>query len=515
MSRTWRLVGAAAATALSLGMLSACAPASGESGPTADGDAGTLALYSFIEPSSWDPASFGESPYLPYALAVYDSLFVLDENGEVAPKLATGYEYSDDKTQLTLTLQEGVTFDDGTPFDAAAVKANVEHFQGYATPAGPLLQNVAEVEIVDDATVVLHLSQPDPGLLFSLTQAAGLMGNPNTLGTDEIAKEPDGTGPYELDTERTVVGSQYTFQRNDDYWDQEYPYSTVTYTLFPDEVARLNAFKAGQIDYAHTTTASAAIDTTRAVAGSEMQETSVTWEGLFFFDRDGVLQPELADPRVREALAIAIDADAMIEAIRGGYGEATNQIFSPTMDAYVEAYDHAYEYDPERAKQLLAEAGYPDGFTIPWPRTGSILPEIYTAISQYWSEIGVTTQDVQWAPGEASQSIMAGDYGLVYFSNLQLLDTWSVIQLSVAPNTQYNPFHSQTPELDELIAALQTASDEESAEAAQAVNEYLVENFWYAPLYRPALFYLTVSDVDLTVLPGYIQPPIWAFQPAK
>src|SRR5690606_11351251 len=123
-----------------------------------DGDAGTLNLYSFTEPTSWDPAAFGESPYLPYALAVYDTLFNLDENGEIEPKLATGYEYSDDNLELTLTLAEGVEFSDGTPFDAEAVKANMEHFQGFATPAGPLLQNVASVDVVDASTVKLTLS---------------------------------------------------------------------------------------------------------------------------------------------------------------------------------------------------------------------------------------------------------------------------------------------------------------------------------------------------------------------
>jgi len=515
MVRTQRRWVLAVAAALTVGLVSGCAAGdSGKGGGSGDGDAGTINLYSFTEPTSWDPAAFGESPFLPYAFAVYDSLFVLDEDGAVAPKLATGYEYSDDNRELTLTLVEGVTFTDGTPFDAEAVKANMEHFQGFATPAGPLLQNVASIEVVDPQTVKLSLSQPDPGLLFSLTQAAGLMGNPAQLGTDAIAGEPDGTGPYTLDTGKSVQGSKYVFERKDDYWDQHYPYSTVTYSVFPEETARLNAFKSGQIQYAHTTTASAAVDAQNAVSGASMQQNQVTWEGLFFFDRDGVLLPPLKDKRVREALTISIDAEAMIKTIRGGYGDATDQIFSPTMDAYDEALDDAYAYDPERAKQLLVEAGYPNGFTVPWPRTGSILPEIYTAISQYWSKIGVTTQDVQWAPGEAVQSIMAGDYGLVYFSNLELLDTWSVIQLSVAPDTQYNPFHSETPELNALISALQNANDADRKAAAQAVNQYLVDNYWYGPLYRPAMFYLTAPGIDLTVYPGYVQPPIWAFAPA-
>lgn len=513
MIRAGRWVGLGAAVALATGLVSGCA--AGQAAPPADGDAGTLSLYSFTEPTSWDPAAFGESPYLPYALAVYDSLFVLDEDGQVAPKLATDYAYSDDNLELTLTLRTGVTFADGTPFDAAAVKANMEHFQGFATPAGPLLQNVAGVEAVDESTVRLTLSQPDPGLLFSLSQAAGLMGNPNELGTDEIAGEPDGTGPYTLDISSSVPGSKYVFERKDDYWDQEYRYSTVTYSVFPEETARLNAFKSGQIQYAHTTTASAAMDAQNAVTGAGMERNGVTWEGLFFFDRDGEVLPQLKDERVREALTIAIDAEAMIETIRGGYGESTDQIFSPNMEAYDESLDDSYPYDPERAKQLLADAGYADGFTVPWPRTGSILPEIYTAISQYWSKIGVTTQDVQWAPGEAVNSIMAGDYGLVYFSNLELLDTWSVIQLSVAPDTQYNPFHSETPELNELISTLQHASDADRPAAAQAVNEYLIDHHWYGPLYRPAMFYLTAEGIDLTVYPGYVQPPIWAFSPAE
>ena len=515
MNRSRHLWGAVGAIALVTAALTACG--AGGDTPADNGggqeDAGTLHLYNFVEPTTWDPAGTAEGPFLPYALAVYDSLLVLDTEGQVAPKLATSWEYNEDLTALTLELVEGVEFSDGAPFDGEAVKANIEHFQEYATPIGPVLEGVENVTVTDANTVVLELSAPNPGLLTILTTAAGLMGSPEALGTDDIAQEPVGTGPYLLDTGRSVPGSQYTFTRKDEYWDQHYPYSEVTYAVFPDETARLNALKSGQIDYAHTSTASAARDAEGS--GMTIQESAATWEGLFFFDRDGVMLEPLKDKRVREALRMAIDVDAMIKTIRGGFGEPTTQIFAPHQDAYVPELDDAYPYDPERARELLEEAGYGDGFTIPFPRTGSILPEIYTAITQYWGEIGITTEDKQWAPGEASRSIQAGDYSLVYFSNLQNLDAWAVVQLSVAPDAQYNPFHSETPELTALIDTLQTSTEETRAAAAQAVNTYLVDESWYGPMYRPALFYLTAPTVDLTVYAGYVQPPIWAFQPAS
>ncbi|UUT36451.1 ABC transporter substrate-binding protein [Microbacterium elymi] len=476
-------MGFAAVAAVCVALVSGCTAGGSSGGTPTDGDAGTLNLYSFTEPTSWDPAAFGESPYLPYALAVYDSLFILDKDGKVAPKLATGYKYSDDNLTLTLTLQTGVKFSDGTPFNADAVKANMKHFQGFATPAGPLLQNVASIDAVDDSTVKLTLSQPDPGLLFSLTQAAGLMGNPKDLGTKAIAADPDGTGPYTLDTAHSVPGSKYTFQRKDGYWDQKYPYSTVTYAVFPEETARLNAFKSGQIQYAHTTTASAALDAKNAVAGADMKQNMVTWEGLFFLDRDGKMLPQ-AEGRAGARGADHLDRRGCHDQDHPRRVRQGDRPDLRTHDGRVrQESGRRLAVRPRPRQGSLAEAGYPDGFTVPWPRTGSILPEIYTAISQYWSKIGVKTKDVQWAPGEAVKSIMAGDYGLVYFSNLELLDTWSVIQLSVAPHTQYNPFHSETPELDKLISTL-AARDRRRASRGRTGGEQVPRG---ALLVRPAV----------------------------
>jgi peptide/nickel transport system substrate-binding protein len=491
-------------------MISAVASCSQSGNPSAEGVDEVLRIGSMVEPITFDPAGAGTGPLMPYAQAVYDTLTVLDDEGQPAPGLASSYDWDEDRLKLTLGLQEGVVFSDGAPFNAEAVRANVRHFQESAGQAGPVLRLVDSVDTPDEHTVVFNLSAPDPSLPYSLAGPAGLMGSPEMLGTDAIARDPVGTGPYRLDVDRTVSGSEYVYVRNEDYWAGEVPYSELRILVLADETARTNALTSGQVDAAQLRQPQYALDAQNA--GLTLQEVHGVWEGLFFLDRDGELKSELADPRVRTALRIAIDAEAIIDNVLSGYGEVTSQIFPPYSDAYVDQLDSYYTYDPERARELLAEAGYSDGLSIPFPRANTVQGEIYTAIEQYWSEIGVTTEPHQWAQGEPIPSIQAGDFPLVYFANI-MHDSWSTVNFSVAPKARYNPFNSTSGEVESLLADMQTGSDQERTHAGQEMNRYLVEQAWFGPIMRPTHFYLTNSGTDAIVTPGYVVPPPLAHTP--
>jgi peptide/nickel transport system substrate-binding protein len=439
---------------------------------------------------------------------VYDSLLLREPDGSVAPFLASGWEYDETETTLTLTLEEDVTFSDGAPFDAAAVEANLLHFQEFAGPAGPLLRFLESVDRPDEHTVVLNLSAPDPALLYSLAGPAGMMGSPSALGTDEIANDPVGTGPYTLSVDQTVTGSEYVFVRKEDYWGADLPFDELRYLIINDETARLNALKSGEIDAALLLSATNAQDA--EASGFELLHDFGTWEGLFFFDRDGALTPELADARVREALRIAIDAEALVDTYYGGYGELTTQIFPPDSDAYLTDLDSHYEYDPDRARQLLDEAGYADGFVVPFPRTPTYDPALYTAIEQYWREIGVEVESHAWGQGEAIPSMQAGDFSVSFFRNI-LLDPWSTVNFSVSPNARYNPFNTEDPVVSDLIDQMQSGDEDERADAAQEVSRYLVEQVWFGPLYRPAQFFVLNERVDAVMQPSQGVPSIYSY----
>jgi peptide/nickel transport system substrate-binding protein len=494
--------------ALALG-LGACSSAEGG----ADSDDSVLRIGLMVEAPTYDPAGAGTGQNLAPYFPVYDTLLAYDQEGLPSGNLARDFEWNDDNTALTLFLEEGIEFSDGAPFDADAVKANIEHFQSFSGGvAGPVLQYVESVEVSDEHTVVLNLSAPDPALPAALARPAGLMGSPEALGSDEISEVPVGTGPYILDADRSVTGSEAVFVRNDEYWKGAVPYSELRLLVLADESARLNALRSGQIDVGHVRLPANAVEAEEN--GLIVDEQVSLWEGLFFLDRDGEMEEPIGDPRVREALRIAIDVDAMIDTIRLGYGEATSQIFPETADAYVEELDEYYEYDPDRARDLLEEAGYPDGFTFSFPRTGTISSDYYVAIEQYWSEIGVTAEPYQWAQGEALPSMQGGDFAVVYFSNI-LQDSWSTANFSVAPDSRYNAFETEDSAVDALLETMQYGDEEERAEAGQDLNRHLLEEAWFGPLYRVEEFVISSPEVELTMTPGYPMPTMTGYKPAE
>ncbi|MBN9188690.1 MAG: hypothetical protein J0I62_09345 [Microbacterium sp.] len=510
MKTTHRIAALGVALAVAAGALTACAPSS-DSGTAATDQ--VLNLSSKVEPSSFAPSAAATGPYLVFYLPVYDPLFVFAADGSLTGKLVDRFSWSGDNLTLTLALHQGITFTDGSDFNAAAVKANLDYYKGHPGPAGPVLANVSSVEAPDEKTVVLTLSAPDPGLLAALAGPAGYIGSPKSLGTDKMVTDPDGTGPYTLDLTQTVTGSQYVYKRKDKYWGGDLPYAELRYSIMADETARVNALKSGQLDFAPLDNPANGVDAKSA--GFTMQENYATFEGIMFFDRDGKLAPELADKRVREALRLAIDTKTILKTVKLGFGQPTTQIFPEWADAFTPSLDDAYPYDPQRAKQLLAEAGYPHGFTIPFPETNTLAPELYLAITQYWKEIGVTAQPYQWGQGEAVPSMQKGQFALSYFTII-LQDSWSTANFLVAPNARYNPFHTKTPEVTSLLHDMQygtTAADR--AKAGKALNKYLVDQVWFGPTFRPTQFMMTDDKVTLKLVRGYSMPPYWAFTPAK
>jgi peptide/nickel transport system substrate-binding protein len=508
-----RLGAALGALALLAAGLVACSSSepTDNDGNSSSATAPLLRIGSLQEPTSWDPAQGNEGHAMSIYQSVYDTLIRRTPEGELVPMLATAWETSDDLLSLTLTIREGVTFTDGEALDAAAVKANLEHFQTANGPLGSTLSGVTSIDTPDEHTVVLNLDAPNPSLPYWLSYPPGYMGSPAAIGTDAIITEPVGTGPYILDTSSSIVGSKLVFTRNDDYWGDPLPYDSVEFYILPDDTARLNALKSGQIDAAVLQRLATGADA--EAAGFNHVPYSVNWEGVWFFDRDGALLPELADQRVREALTLAIDRDAILEGIQMGKGELTSQVFTPNEAGYIESLDSAYQYDPVRAKELLAEAGAEDlSFTLPISPVFD--PAIYDAIIQNWQDIGVTVDRFEWGPGEAIPSMTRGDYPIAYMS-LSAREDWAWVNMLLTPNATWNPFGTQNDELDGYFHDLQYATDSaQSVEAAQSINQYVVDNFWFSPMYRLESSFYWNDSVDVQNQPGNIVPFIYNYAPS-
>lgn len=472
---------------------------------------GTLTIASVIDNNSYDPTQLNIGHQMQYWDAVYDTLLDRDENFELVPGLATEWSYNEDNTILNLKLRDDVTFTDGSPFNAEAVKANIANLAAGTGQNSYMAKQVAEVEIVGDYEVNIKLSGPDPSYLEYLSSVGGVMTSPASHTAADVATNPVGTGPYVLDDDATVVGSTYTYTRNPDYWDAEsFPYDTVVIKPMNDLTARLNAIRSGQVNGASADANTAA---EAEGAGLTLNTSSVDWVGLFIADREGQMVPALGDVRVRQAINMAFDKESMLENLSAGRGAITTQIFNPVTDAYDPSLDDDYSFDVAAAQALMAEAGYADGFEVEMPELAGF-QAFNPAIASQLAEIGVR---VKWVPVAANATIteiLSGKFPMFFFS-LGSQSAWQDVQKSLLPTSAWNTAKAEDPELAQLLDTAKNATDDERADAMNAVTTWVVENAWFAPFYRVDAVYLTDEDTAVDMQPYVVVPPISNFKPAE
>jgi len=488
MVRMTRWVTAAVAMAAAAS-LAACA--GGGSASTGTGDASsTLRLSIAAPPSNFSIGNWsgGDSTL---AMSVYDSLIHREVDGSLNGGLAESWEYDESATNLTLHLREGVSFSNGEPLDAAAVVANVEVLRAGSSTA----QNLASVSSVaapDDSTVVIGLSEPDAAIVPLLSNTNGLIGAPSVLTAESSQLAPVGSGPYTLNEQKTVAGAKYVLDKNADFYDAaDYPFETVEIQVIQDPTAVQNAMKAGQLDSAGLSSE----DLIAQFPESEFttgQNKPSTVGALWLVDREGTIVPALKDERVRRAINLAFDRTAIAEGLGSGYLNASEQIVSPTGGAWDDELNGAYDYDVDQAKQLLAEAGYADGFDVTMPST-VVSTKFESAIGQALADIGVTVTWESVPFQDFYSKVFGGSYGMFFMMNG--LGGSDALDVNASLSGVFNPYLSTTPELESLLAAANLSQDEE---AFAPVNEYLVDQAWFAPLFYITSLYVVSNDVEYT-----------------
>jgi peptide/nickel transport system substrate-binding protein len=502
---------AVAAVAIASLALAGCASDDAGTSAGEGGQPQTLTLGILGEPRSWDPSQAHVGHVLqPYQVA-YDSLLLREPDGTLSPMLATEWEYNEDNTVLTLELRDDVTFSDGEQFDAEAVKANFDHFRQANGPQMNQLRAVEDVAVVDGDTVEVNLSAPDPSLEFYLSQAAGLMGSPAALGTEGLNTTPVGSGPYVLDEGSSVPGSQLVFTAREGYWNEDLQkFSGVTLKTLSDLTARTNALVSGQVD---ATILDPKSGQQAEGSGMILESNQVDWTGLLLMDREGSSVEPLADVRVRQAINYAFDRDTILEQVRLGRGTATSQVFGPDSGAWVEDLEDRYDYDPERAKELLAEAGYSSGVTIEVPSLPAEGPTQLAVLKQQLADVGITLNVGAPTTTTFTSDVAAGKYPVIQY-NLFQGEPWVAINQLISTEALYNPFKTTTPELQALIEDVQTAGTD-AGEKAQEVNRYVTENAWFAPLYRIDQMYYHSPEISVTSQVQQAVPSIYNYAPAE
>lgn len=469
----------------------------------------TLNLAGRIDIKSWDPSQADIGHLIPYYQAVYDNLITRTPEGEYVPNLATNWAWDDAQKVLTVDLRTDVKFTDGEAFTADAAQANLENFINGNGPYSATMAGVS-VATVDNDTITLTLQEANPDFIYYLATTGSFMASPKALGTEELKTKPVGSGPYVLSA-TSLPGSSLNFELNPSYWDKaKQKWLGVNFTILTDTTATLNALASGQIDAGLLDVQTGK---TASEQGKTMNQNFVDWSGLLIFDHNGQKGTPLADVRVRQALAYALDRETMLESLQQGFGEVTNQVFGKNSEAYLPELDSYYSYDPEKAKALLAEAGYPNGgVKIQLP--GGLIPTLDAVLVDYLNAVGFDVEIVSVPPAEYRNEMKAGNYAAGWFQLFQGT-AWVNTQLVATPKASWNVLGSTDPVIDTAVAAIKgDPSAENVAKQTQTINRFLVENAWYVPFYRvPQLFYYDANKVQVVNQVQNAVPYLYNYSP--
>ena len=352
-----------------------------------------------MHPMDWSDGNSGNVVYY-----IYDSLYDLDENYELVPRAADSYEVSADACTYTFHLHEGITFTDGTPLDAAAVVAN---YEAAIDPANnwrrrrmfieSIDENTEETRVdsctaVDDYTVEFHLPEPYAPFMNSVTQFYLI--SPAALADSswDYSKQSAGSGPYVL--EEYAQGDHVSIVRNEDYWGEAPSIDRVDFRVVPEAGSRIAALQTGEATaiYPMPTDQVATVRSAGDINMVSLESTTMRYVTL------NTNYEPLSDVRVRQALNYALNQDEYVNVMYSGAATPATSVLPEMVPGYKA--QTPYEYDLEKAKSLLEEAGYADGFEVSVICDNSTQEtKGATFVMQQLEQIGVT---VNVLPNEAA-----------------------------------------------------------------------------------------------------------------
>ena len=449
-------------------------------------------------PPSLNPAT-GDPAYGAVLQWAYDPLVVMNADGKFEPGLASKWGYVGEGNQTyEFTLRDGLKFSDGSPLDAAAAKASLEYGKAQKSGTAPtLLASIASIETPGPLTVRLKLSRPDPTMTFNFAQAFGggylvspkAIANPKSLDFGTA-----GVGPYMLDAAKSVASDHYVFVQNPNYWNTDRQhFKTVTVKVISNPSSMVQAMQAGQVQAAlgDPTTLAAARN-----AGLTVIAPPQAMSGINLMDRGGKVSKPLGDQRVRQALNFAVDRKTIAKALYGDEKLALSQFALDGQGGYDASLTDKYPHDVNKAKALLKEAGYPNGFTLPVVSTPLYgLDKLVTAIGGQLAEVGVKVQ-VQSKPdvngyfttmvsGKVPAAALA--YGLANMGSL-----YAGYVNTAGP---FNPFKVSDPQLDALYKQYFLASEADGPAIEKQINARLVDLGWALQVVGAPLSYYQDKSV--------------------
>lgn len=444
-------------------------------------------------PNTIEPATGDTRTASNVAWSIFNSLVWLNDDGIIEPSLASDWEVSEDGMLYTFYLRDDVVFHNGYPFTADDVVFTWERGQGSDITYREDFLAVAEMNKIDDYTVEAVLEAPNAMLLLQMNEHWGILSKQyhEEVGEEGYLQNPVGTGPFKF--VEWLTGDRIVLEAFEDYWEEGYPkVDRVVYRPIPDSSTRFAALVNDDIDIV----SGLGPEQAAGVEGAE-GVTLVTYplDRVFYITFNNMstgIGTPIENKLVRQAMSYAVDYQTIIDRIFDGYAERTAGFVVPGNLGYDPSVE-PYPYDPDKARELLAEAGYPDGFSIEMAgpsETYINFEQVLQAVVGYWAEVGIDV-DLQFMESGMFWNLQANRELPPLFG-----DSWSSSMGEAYPrllgsvggeDASYAAWLD--PVLVDMVKEIQLSADQyDRAEVYTRILEYMHEDPPFVYLYQPTSF---------------------------
>lgn len=449
----------AAAMALSLAACGGNQENNGSGGGTAGGYKNTLTWAQGADVTSLDPHQGKETPAVQVNTQIFDTLVTVDpETNEVVPQIAESWEQTDDQTYV-FKIREGIKFHDGSDLTAEDVKFSLDRARNSAA-VSYIVNFIEEVTVDDDHTVTVKTTAPYAPTLRNLAIPFAAIVPKAVVEADENAfiQNPVGSGPYKF--VEWNHGDHVTLKAFDDYYAGKPETENLIMKVIPETSQRTIALETGEVDLAYDL---AVNDIPKVNSDDKLTVYEIPSLTCWYVSMNMNKKP-FDNQKVREAMSMAIDRQTIIDTINAGSGQTADAIIAPAVFGYYST--GVKEYNPTKAKELLAEAGYPNGFsTTLWVNDNQSRIEMCQAMQAMLLEVGVQCNLEVLEFGSFISRTTAGDHDLAYFGWTTSSGDADYSYYSLEHSTQQGAAGNRSfladPDVDKLIEEARSNTNEE------------------------------------------------------
>lgn len=447
------------------------------------------------EPVGYDPHKVPAASSVRVYALLYDSLTKLDENMNIVPNLAEKWEIAPDGKTITMFLHKGVKFHNGKDMTADDVKFSFERIMNPDTGAiaKSYFASVEAIEVKDPTTVVFKLKTADAAFIANTASAyASIVPS----GSTDLTKDAIGTGPFKL--EKSEPGQYVLLKKNPDYFNKDLPkVETIKFQIMKDEAERLAAIRSGKIDISTISADSAKLlEGKPGVQVKNYQSLEYSYLGI------NVNKKPFDNPKVREAISYAVDRNQIVQTVWKGEAALTGPIAPAITNWALDTASYpTYKTDAEKAKQLLAEAGFPNGFEtqIETAATYPDMVETAQVIQQQLKAIGINAKINQLEWGNYIEVWKSKDMNLMVGRNTSGVDADRSMRFFFASTGSANVWNYSNPAYDELVQkALGTVDQAERKKLYEQAQTMLVADAPNLFLASPKNYYAVRDNIDFT-----------------